>query len=139
MRAPSRWIGSMTLTINIPEDDLPGFSDQARTRLEEATVEYATKLIEESNRIEVGRNSTSGPPEVTRGMVDDARTLLRKGLIAPRKSIWSKILHVSASVLFLAAGILYDEIKLQDSTYLLMYIILASAAVVSVAMAIIKE
>ena len=61
----------MPLEIQIPDDDLKGFSGEARDHLREATLEYTTDLIEESNRIEAGRNSSGGTPEVTRGMVQN--------------------------------------------------------------------
>jgi hypothetical protein len=42
--------------------------------------EYASALIDEANRIEAGRNSTEGNPEVTRAMVNDAADLMRRDL-----------------------------------------------------------
>lgn len=121
----------MSLKIDIPEDNLTGFSQQARLRLKEATAEYATELIEEANRIEAGRNSTRGPPEVTRGMVDDAGLLLRRGLSAQRKGWKSKITRIVAVVLSLCVGILYNDAALQNSAYLLIFVLLVAAAILA--------
>lgn len=129
----------MSLDIRIPESDLAGFSEQAQGRLKEATTKYATDLIEEANRIETGRNSTSGPPEVTRGMVDDAEVLLRRGLNAPKKSWFSRILRVIAAVLSLGVGVMYDGTALQDSGYLLLFILLVAAAIFAVTMSTLRE
>ena len=125
--------------IRIPEDSLAGFSQQARKRLREATAEYATDLIEEANRIEAGRNSTNGSPEVTRGMIDDARILLRRGLGAPKKGRGIKILRVSAAVLPLFVGILYDRSELQNGSYMLLFILALAAAIVVVTISVLRE
>ena len=119
----------MSVEIKIPEKDLSGFSEQARQRLKEAVAEYASDLIEETNRIEAGRNSTTGPPEVTRGMVNDAKLLLRRGLGTPRKSWKSKLLRIAAAVLMLLVGLIYDPSKFQDTLYLLMFIVVLTAAI----------
>ena len=129
----------MSLEIQIPENDLTGFREQAHARLKEATTKFATDLIEEANRIETGRNSTSGPPEVTRGMVNDAEVLLRRGLSAPKKSWISKIFRVIAAVLSLGVGIMYDGTALQDSGYLLLFILLVAAAIFAVTMSTLRE
>jgi hypothetical protein len=129
----------MPLDIRIPDDDLTGFSDQAKERLKEATSEYVTDLIEEANRIEAGRNPTSGPPEVTRGMVNDAKVLLRRGLGAPKKSWGPRILRVFAAVLSLCVGIMYDETKLQSGGYMLLFILAVTAAILAVTISTLKE
>ncbi|HZE72963.1 MAG TPA: hypothetical protein VE135_25915 [Pyrinomonadaceae bacterium] len=129
----------MPLDLQIPDDDLKGFSDQALDRLKEATVEYVINLIEEANRIEAGRNSTSGPPEVTRGMVNDARVLLRRGLSTPRTSWALRILRVIAAVLSLFAGIMYNENKLQSGAYMLLFILVVTAAILAVTISSLKE
>ncbi len=130
----------MSVEIRIPDDDLTGFSEQARELLKEATAEYATNLVEESNRIEAGRNSTSGPPEITRGMVDDARVLLRRGLGMPRKGWGSKVLRILAAVSSLAVGVSYNKSELQNSGgYLLFFILLVAVAILAVTVATLKE
>lgn len=129
----------MSLDIQIPDDDLKGFSGEARDHLKKATGEYATDLIEEANRIEAGRNSTGGPPEVTRGMVNDAKVLLRRGLGVPKKSWGMRILRVVAAVLSLCVGIMYDETKLQSGGYMLLFILAVTVAILSVTISTLKE
>ena len=132
-------IGDVALDIRIPKDNLTGFSEQAQERLSAATTKYATDLIEEANRIETGRNSTSGPPEVTRGMVNDADVLLRGGLSTPKKSRISRILRVIAAVLSLGVGVMYDGTRLQDSGYMLLFILLLAVAIIAVTMSTLWE
>ena len=129
----------MPVDIQIVDDDLKGFSGEARDHLKKATAEYATDLIEEANRIEAGRNSTGGPPEVTRGMVNDAKVLLRRGLGAPKKSWGLRILRVIAAVLSLGVGVMYDETKLQSGGYMLLFILAIAAAILTVTISTIKE
>lgn len=129
----------MPLEIQIPDDDLKGFSDEARDHVKAATVEYVTDLIEEANRIEAGRNSTGGPPEVTRGMVHDAGVLLRRGLGTPRKSWGLRILRVISAVLSLFVGIMYDAEKLQSGGYMLMFILAVAATILAVTISTLKE
>ncbi|MGJ8698242.1 MAG: hypothetical protein ACSHYF_18115 [Verrucomicrobiaceae bacterium] len=108
-------------------------------KLKGATAEYATDLIEEANRIETGRNSAGGTPEVTRGMVNDAKVLLRRGLGVPKKSMGVKILRVIAAVLSLAVGIMYDETKLQSGGYMALFVLVVAAAILTVTISTIKE
>ena len=128
----------MSIDIKISDDTLSGFSDEAQTRLRDATVEYATDLIEEANRIEAGSNSTNGPPEVTGAMVNDARVVLRRGL-APKKSWGPKILQVMATVLSLAVGVMYDAVQLREGGYLLLFIFVVAAAILTVTLSILRE
>lgn len=59
----------MPIQIVIDEDDLVGLNEHARNKIEESANNFITDLIEESNRIESGRNTTSGQPEITSSMV----------------------------------------------------------------------
>lgn len=130
----------MPLDIQIADDDLKGFSAQARDRLKGAMTEFATDLIEEANRIEAGRNATSGTPEVTRGMVNDAKVSLRRGLGTPRKNWGLRILRVVAAVLSLCVGFMYDQTNLQQSGgYMLLFILAVSAAILTVTITTLKE
>jgi hypothetical protein len=130
---------TMAINIQIPDSDLVGFSDQAKERLKEAMLDYTSNLIEEANRIEAGRNSAKGTPEITRGMVNDANDLLRRGLGMPRKSWGLRILRVLAAVLSLIVGIMYDELKLQNSAYMLHFILVVAGTILAVTISTLKE
>lgn len=127
------------MEVKILEKDLEGFNEKAKKKLIEASEEFIRDLIEESNRIESARNSTSTDPEITSSMVNDATVLLRRGLSQPRKSIGIKSLRVVAAVLSLLVGILYDSTKLQNSGYMLLFIGIITAAILTVTISIIKE
>lgn len=129
----------MPIEISIPDKDIVGFNGYAKTKMEESVSEYATALIEESNRIESGRSNTGNAPEITSSMVNDAKILLGRGLIQPKQKWGIKILRVIASILSLTVGIMYDTAELQDSTYMFLFIAVITAAIFSVTVVTIKE
>jgi len=129
----------MPVDIQIADEDLSGFSNPAKGKLKEAVADYASDLIDEANRIEAGRNSTGGNPEITQGMVNDAKILLRRGLGAPKTKVWSKIWRVAAAVLSLAAGFLYDKEELQDGGYMLLFILVVATAILAVTISTLKD
>ncbi len=127
------------MEITILEKDLKGFNEKAKEKLIEASKEFISDLIEESNRIESARNSTSNDPEVTSSMVNDAKVLIRRGIYKPKINIGVKLLRVAAAVFPLLVGILYDSTRLQNSGYMLLFIIVITTAILIVTISIIKE
>ncbi|MBK9515094.1 MAG: hypothetical protein IPO05_16035 [Flavobacteriales bacterium] len=129
----------MPLNLQIPDQDLTGFSGNAKDRLSEVTLKYASDVIEEANRIEAGRKATQGTPEVTRSMVDDAQEVLRRGLRPHHSNTWMKVLRVVAAVLALVVGIMYDKTRLQDGVYMSLFILLIAATIITVTISTLKE
>lgn len=129
----------MSIKIEIDDDELKGFSDAAKDSLRNAVSTYASDIIEESNRIEVGRGSVQGDPEVTRGMVDDAVLLFRRGLGTPKKSAQILLIRIAAALLPLFVGLLYDPAALQDSGYMLLFVLVVAGAILTVTISVLKE
>jgi len=129
----------MAIEIKIPASDLTGFSDPARARLTTAAEEYVVSLIEEANRIEAGRKTGNGPLEITHGMVSDAVIVQRQGLGNSKKSALSKILRVVSAALSLAAGIMFDPQLLQNQTYLVVFVLIIAAAILTMTISIMRE
>ena len=127
------------MDIEILDENLKGFNSQAKVKLSEATTEFAGDLIEESNRLESSRNTTGNEPEITSSMVNDAQVLIRRGLTQPKKGIGLKILRVVAAVLSLLVGVLYDSTKLQNGGYMLLFIGVITAAILTVTISTFKE
>ena len=127
------------MDLEIKEEHLEGFNSQAREKVSEATNLFVADLIEESNRIESGRNTTSGPPEITSSMVNDAWVLIRRGLFTPKRSLMIKILRVVSAILALIVGFMYDPINLQDNDYMFLFILVISATIISVTISTMKE
>lgn len=129
----------MPINIEISDNDLAGFNDQAKQELKVSVETFSDDLIAEANRIESSINSTSQGPEITSSIVRDAKVLIRHKISKPKKNIWSIILKIAASVLSLVAGIMYQKEKLQDTTYLVFYIIIIAIAILLTTLTVIKE
>lgn len=123
----------------IDESKTTGFSPHAIELLRESVKNYAIEVITEANRIEAGRNPTDGAPEITKSMVNDAVLLIRRGLAAPKKRFGSKFLRVFSAVLSMVVGILYDPQRLVDSSYMIIFIIVLAAAILSVTVSVFSE
>lgn len=129
----------MSLNIEISDSDLSGFNSASKDQLEKATIEFISNLVDEANRIESGRNTTSGPPEITSSMVNDAKVLLQRGLAIPKRKLGIRILRVFSAILSLVVGAMYDETKLQNEGYMLLFVFLIAITILSVTISTIKE
>ena len=129
----------MPIEIEIPDSDLLGFTEHAQERLREEALDYATDLVEEANRVEAGQNPTDGPPEITTSMVNDAEVLMRRGYDESGNATRVKILRVSASVLSLISGVMYNPSSLQNSGYMLLFILVVASAIILVTLSVLYD
>lgn len=127
------------MQIDIDDATLAGFNAPARTELKKATLQFADDLLAEANRIEASRNPTAGTPQVTSGMILEATLLVRRGLARPRKKIGAKLLRVCAAVLSLVIGLTYDASKLQDKTYMMLFVLLVALTILSITISTMQE
>lgn len=127
------------MQIDIDDKTIAGFNDPAKAELKKAGLEFLEELVRESNRIEASRNPSSGTPQVTSSIVIDAAVLIRRGLSQPKKRIGSKLLRIAAAVLSLVVGFAYDATKLQDKTYMLIFVIVVALAIIAVTISTIME
>lgn len=127
------------MEIKIDENELVGFNEPAKKKLIEVTFDFAIKVIEEANRLESKINSSGGQPEITSSNVSDANTLVSKGLTKVKNNWKKNILKIFASLLPLFVGMMYNTNKLQESSYLLLFIGLIAITIVTVTVSIIWE
>ncbi|EML3652843.1 MULTISPECIES: hypothetical protein [Enterobacterales] len=127
------------MQIDIEDRNLLGFNQPAKDELKKSATDFIDELIKESNRIESSRNPSSGNPQITSGMVTDATVFVRRGLIQPKKKIRVKVLRVISAIVSLLVGIIYDATKLQDKTYMLIFIVVVAIAIISVTISTIME
>jgi hypothetical protein len=127
------------MQIVIMDEDLKGFNSKAKEKLDESAKEFVGDLVEESNRIESASNTSGNDPEITSSMVNDARVLIRRGLSQPKMSMSVRVLRVLAAISSLVVGILYDPARLQNSGYMLLFIVVITAAILTVTISTIKE
>jgi hypothetical protein len=126
----------MAITIEVNDDDLEGFNPNAQQRLKVVAEKFVSDMIDEANRIEAGRNTTNDPAEVTSSMVHDAEVLIRHGLAAPRKRWGIRLVKIAAAVFSLAVGVMYDPAKLQQSSNMLLFVLVIAAAIICVTISI---
>lgn len=129
----------MPINININEPDLTGFNEQAKQELKTSIENFAEDLIAEANRIEATVNSTAQGPEITSTIVRDAKVFIRHRRSNSKKAYKSIVFKVGASVLSLIAGIMYQKEKLQDTSYLICYIIVIALAIIFTTLTVTKE
>jgi uncharacterized membrane protein YcjF (UPF0283 family) len=127
------------MQINVDDKTVIGFNDPAKAELRKAANDFIEDLIKESNRIEATRNHASGNPQVTSSMVTDAAVLVRRGLAQPKKRLGGKVVRILAAVLSLAVGFTYDAVKLQDKTYMLVFVVVVALAILAATISIIME
>ncbi|MGG1956643.1 hypothetical protein [Enterobacter cloacae] len=127
------------MQIDIEDRNLLGFNQPAKDELKKSATDFIDELIKESNRIESSRNPSSGNPQITSEMVTDATVFVRRGLIQPKKKIRVKVLRVISAIVSLLVGIIYDATKLQDKTYMLIFIVVVAIAIISVTISTIME
>ncbi|MEI7868981.1 MAG: hypothetical protein WCI11_13915 [Candidatus Methylumidiphilus sp.] len=127
------------MQIDIDDKSLAGFNDPAKEELKKSAIQFTEDLLKESFRIEASRNSSSGNPQVTSSMVSDATVLIRRGLAQPKKKLWVQLLRIAAAILSLAVGFTYDATKLQDKTYMLVFVIVVAFAIITVTISTILE
>ena|SRR5436190_9816114 len=120
------------MQFEIADDDLRGFNQQANVRFRASVAKFAEELVEEANRIETGRNTARGEPEVTSSMVHDAELSLRRGFGNPKRSRRIKILQIVGAVLSLLVGIIYNATKLQGAGYMFLFIAVVTGAIICV-------
>lgn len=129
----------MPIHLKIDDVDVSGFSDPAKARLREAGENYILALIQEANRIEAGRNTGRGVPEVTQGMVSDAVIVQRQGLGSSPRTFWSKMVRVLAAVFSLIAGLMFDAQLMQSKLYVGVFLFVVAVAIITVTVSILKE
>jgi len=127
------------MNIEFPENELNGFNDQSKTKLAEYIKEFGSDLITEANRLESDRNNSSQIPEITSSMVNDANTLIRRGLLKPKKEMLHYFLRIGSPILSMATSMMYDPNKLVDKTYMFFFIIALTATILTVTFSTIKD
>jgi hypothetical protein len=129
----------MPIEIRLEDADVVGFSEPAKTGVQQAGIDFLRSVIEEANRLESGHNTGGGPVEVTQGMVADAVVIQRRSLGHKKTSNGVKFLRIAAAVLSLVVGFMYDDQKLQNTAYMAFFMFIAASAILATTISIMKE
>ena len=127
------------MQIDIPDNDLDGFNNQAQLAFTLAVQQFAQALIEEANRLEAHANASNGPPEITSSNVNDANLYVRKGWAKKRKTAGSKFRKALSSILPFLVDMMYNSDSLQDRTYLLLFILALAFTIILVSVSNVKD
>ncbi len=129
----------MPIEIRVEDADVEGFSIPAKEGVKKAGEEFIKRVINEANRLESAQNTNGGEAEVTAAMVDNA-SVIQRHAIGTKKAPWYiKVLRISAGVLSMIVGFMYDDVKLQNGTYMAAFVILMTFAVGTTIASTIKD
>lgn len=127
------------MQVDVKEENLEGFNDQAKSQLIDTTHAFVSDLIEEANRLESKNNSSGASPEITSSNVNDAADFVRRGLTKKKKGFKVILLRILATLSPLVIGIMYNTESLQNGAYLLTFVVVVVVAVLSVTLSTIME
>ncbi len=129
----------MPIDIRVDDADLAGFSDPAKDSVRKAGEEFIKHVINEANRLESGQNTSGGPVEITKAMVDNAALIQRHAIGSKKTPTNVKVLRIVSSVFALVVGFMYDEAKLQNTGYLALFVVFIAAAILTTTLSTLKE
>lgn len=125
--------------IQITEDELDGFTAQAEIDLENAVRKYKLDLLREISRIEASQKTGDGGPEVTSAMVHDAEMVYSRGPRYHRKKGWMAFLKVIAVVSIFISGAMADSDFLKAYSHIVLFLVVATVAILSSTVVTLRE
>ncbi len=118
----------MKLEIDIPDEKVQNFSQDAKTELKKQSNRIAIEISDEASRIEEGRRLPETNSEITQSNVREAATQPRM-VVARKKSLVSKIIQALAFISTLIAGNLLDTAKFTETNHVIWFIIVLFVAI----------
>ena len=129
----------MPIDIRVEDTDLVGFSDPAKDGVKKAGEDFVKHVIAEANRLESGQNAGSGPVEITKAMVDNAALIQRHAIGSKKTPLGIKMLRIASAVISLVVGFMYDEVKLQNTGYMAIFVVFIAVAILTTTLSTLKE
>jgi 2-keto-4-pentenoate hydratase len=118
----------MKLEIDIPDEKVQNFSQDAKTELKKQSNRIAIEISDEASRIEEGRRLPETNSEITQSNVREAATQPRM-VVVRKKSLVSKIIQALAFISTLIAGNLLDTAKFTETNHVIWFIIVLFVAI----------
>lgn len=118
----------MKLEIDIPDEKVQNFSQEAKTELKKQSNRIAVEITDEASRIEEGRRLPETNSEITQSNVREAATQPRM-IVARKKSLTSKIIQAVAFISTLIAGNLLDTSKFTETNHVFCFIVVLFVAI----------
>jgi hypothetical protein len=108
----------MPITVELSDDEVVGFSNQAKNELAAGIRKFAVDLVSEANRLESERRGAAGGPDVSANDIRDALPIVRRREPANKAGLRTRAIRVGSAACALLLGIIWDRDSLHSSTYL---------------------
>ncbi len=118
----------MKLEIDIPDEKVQHFSQDAITELKGQSIRIALEITDEASRIEEGRRLPSAHSEITQSIVKEAAAQPRM-TISRKKDYRIKIIQAVAFISTLISGLLLDTSKFTETNHVIWFIVVLFVAI----------
>lgn len=118
----------MKLEIDIPDEKVQHFSQDAITELKAQSIRIAQEITDEASRIEEGRRLPTAHSEITQSIVKEAAAQPRM-TISRKKNHLIKIIQAVAFISTLISGLLLDISKFTETNHVIWFIVVLFVAI----------
>lgn len=127
------------LEIDENENDLTGFSTQAKQKLIEEVQNFTLDVIIETRRLEGFDNTTGNSPEITSSMVKEASSIVKRPYRIKKPGYKTILIRASAIFLPFVTSLLFDKSELQNPIYLIFIAILFGLSIFTIILSFVRE
>lgn len=129
----------MKIEIDISDDKLQNLSPTAKTEISKVSKSYIEDVLDEASRIEESRRTTTGNPEVTAAIINDAVVFAKNYGIRKRKPKRQIFMQIVAFITSTLTGGLFDTDKFKDAWYVILFLVIFLVAVVATVYLILND
>lgn len=119
----------MPIDITIPDHAVKYLNAPAATKLKALVEAYCNDLLKEASRLEANIKTSSGDPEFTSSMIQDADLLLRRGYSRPKQGRLFVGAQIVAPASGIVTGFLADSETLKDPLWLITFVVLLTITI----------
>lgn len=99
----------MNVKVEYSDEDLVGFSEEAKRKLQEIILENSQSIISECLRLDSGEHDSKEQPDINRTIVEKASLMQKNNLVKIRKPWFAYIPSIVSSISGLVTGIVYKD------------------------------
>jgi hypothetical protein len=100
----------MPLQINLPDETVRDFNEEAKNELKNVLVHYANRIIIEANKFETNNRKTPGPPEIKRSHIKNSAIVVDRNYFIPPRPRWLYVIKVIAMIGTVIVGYLFTKL-----------------------------
>lgn len=113
----------MAFNIEIKDNTISQFSDHAKDELNELLSRYAEKIISESARIEAEQRDQNQTPDIGRGAVREASSILNRYKQKPKTKWWVFVSRFVSPISGVFSGALFKPDDFTNLPPLLLFLV----------------